>query len=96
MATKSKLEQAVENRAADLNEAQRELVLSQFSTYKKNAARIAQISDELRAVNARGTVTRDEVRAKQADRASLAYEQNQLSTASSKIAADLFGFLKEE
>lgn len=96
MATKSKLEQAVERQAALLNEAQREIVLSQLSVYKQNAARMAKISDELVAVNARATVTRDELRAKQSDRASLVYEQNQLSTANSKIATDLFNFLKED
>jgi len=96
MATKSKLEQAVEQRAADLNDAQRELVMSQFSVYKKNAARISQINDQLDAVNARTVTTRDEVREKQAFRASLTYEQTQLTTANSKIAAELFVFLKEE
>ena len=96
MATKSKLEQAVEKRAASLNEAQREIVLSQLSVYKQNSARLAKISDELVAVNARTTVTRDEVRMKQSDRASLAYEQNQLSIANSKIAFDLFNFMEED
>ena len=96
MATKSKLEQAVEQRAADLNDAQRELVMSQLSAYKTNAARLSQIKSQLDAVNAKGVTTREEVREKQAFRASLTYEQAQLSTANAKIAAELFVFLKEE
>ena len=96
MATKSKLEQAVEQQAADLNDAQRELVKSQLSAYKINAARLSQIKSQLDAVNAKSVATRDEVREKQAYRASLTYEQAQLSAANAKIAAELFVFLKEE
>jgi hypothetical protein len=96
MATKSKLEQAVEQKAADLNDAQRELVKSQLSAYKVIVARLSQIKSQLDAVNARSVTTREEVRDKQAYRASLTYEQAQLSTASARIAAELFVCLEEE
>lgn len=95
MATKSKLEQAVEEYAARLNDAQREIVKSQLSEYKRNSARLARIDDEIRAVNARPTVTREEVRTKQAERSALSYEYNQLATANSRIAGELFDFMKE-
>lgn len=95
MATKSKLEQAVEKRAASLNEAQRELVLSQLAVYKRNNARLAQVESELNAWNSRKCVTTEEVRVKQSQRATLSHEINQLSTANSKIAAELFDFMKE-
>lgn len=93
--TKSKLEQAVEKQAEKLNDAQRELVRSQLSVYKRNNARLAQVESELNAWNARQAVTTEEVRLKQSQRATLSHEINQLSTANSKIAAELFEFLKE-
>ena len=96
MATKSKLEQAVDKRAAMLGDAQRELVLSQFSVYKQNKQRLADIKDRMVSIDSVGTATLEEVRFKQAQRASLAYEKNQIETANSKIAADLFELLKEE
>jgi len=95
MATKSKLEQAVEARASSLNEAQRELVMSQLAVYKKNIARLTFIESEIDTINSIPTASREEVRSKQAYRASLSYEHNQLTTANSKIAADLFEFMKE-
>ena len=95
MATRSKLEQAVERQIGNLNEAQRELVRSQLSVYRRNDARLAHIEAEIRRVDSEVTPTRDGVREKQAKRASLSYEHNQLSTANSKIAADLFDFLEE-
>lgn len=95
MATKSKLEQAVERQAENLNDAQRELVMSQLSVYKKNLSRLSRIESELAAVNAVQPTTREEVRAKQAQRASLTYEHGQLTTSNSRIAAELFEFMKE-
>jgi len=96
MATKSKLEQAVDRRAATLGDAQRELVLSQFSVYKQNKQRLADLKDRMVAIDSFRTASLEEVRFKQAQRASFAYEKNQLETANSKIAADLFELLKEE
>ena len=93
MATKSKLEQAVEEQIASLNGAQRELVMFQLSVYKRNNARLSQIESELAAVNARRTETREDVRMKQAERSALTYEHGQLSTANSRIAGELFDFL---
>lgn len=93
--SKSKLEIAVEKHAGRLGDAQRELVKSQFSIYKQNKARLAEIKDRLKTVDAMQTVTLDEVRAKQAQRSSLSYEYNQIATANSRIAAELFDFLEE-
>lgn len=94
MATKSKLEQAVEKKAESLNEAQRELIMSQLAIYRQNNSRLAEIKNQQATVEARQTVKLDEVRAKQAQRAALSYEYNQLATANSRIAADLFDFLE--
>ena len=94
MATKSKLEQAVEKKAESLNEARRELIMSQLAIYKQNNSRLAEIKNQQATVEARQTVKLDEVRAKQAQRAALSYEYNQLATANSRIAADLFDFLE--
>ena len=88
--TKSKLELAVEQHAESLNAAQRELVMSQFATYKRNRAQMADIDSKLKMVNAMTTTTREELRAKQSERSTLSYEYNQLATANSKIAAELF------
>ena len=92
---KSKLERAVEERASGLNDAQKELVMSQLSIYRKNLARLSKVESEIAAVNAVQAATREDVRLKQARRASLTYEHGQLTTANSRIAADLNEFLKE-
>ena len=86
MATKSKLEKAVEDRVSSLNEAQRELVLSQLSDFKRNKGRIAEIEDAL--------VTSG--RHPSAERSMLATERAQLVTANNEIAAKLFNQLKDE
>ena len=85
MATKSKLEQAVEKKASSLNDAQKELVLSQFSVYKRNKARIAEIEDVLRISSCTPST----------DRSNLATERNQLTIANNEIAAKLFQQLKD-
>lgn len=95
MATKSKLEAAIEAHASSLNDAQGEIVRSQFSVYKANNARMDELSSQLAAINSGHAATREEVRAKQADRASVSYEYNQLATANSRIAAELFDLLGE-
>ena len=92
---KSKLEQAIERQSDGLNDAQRELVRSQFSVYKRNGTRMAAIKDQQTAADAMPAATLDEVRAKQAARSTLSYEYNQLATANSRIAADLFELLEE-
>ena len=96
MATKSKLEQAVEKQIENLNDAQREIVKSQFAVFKKNRERLASIDAKLDAINARPASSVEEVRRKQSERSTLAYEHNQLSIANSKIAAELFNFLTEQ
>ena len=95
MATKSKLEQAVEKRAAELDPAQREILLAQFATYKQNKRRQSELLDLLSAIGARPTATLDELRAKQADRAAASIEYNQVTTANSRLAADIFAMLGE-
>jgi len=93
---KTKLEQAVEQRAASMNEAQRAIVLAQLAEYRKNKSRLAEIADKISALNSKPATTRDEVRLKQSERSALAYEHGQLSTANSRISADLFGILGDE
>ena len=95
MATKTKLVQAVEKQAEKLNDAQKELVKAQLSTYKRNSDRLAQIESQLRSMDVGTAASRDEAGYRQSQRASLAYEHSQLLTANSKIAADLFDFLEE-
>ena len=95
MATKTNLEQAVRNQADNLNPAQREIVLSQFGIYKQNKARLVEIRTQLDIINAKPPATMEEVKFIQSQRASLVYEQNQLTTANCRIASDLFNQLKE-
>jgi len=95
LATKSKLDKAVDEAIEGLNEAQKELVRSQLSVYKQNKARMAALKDQQAAVDAMTAPTFEELRAKQAQRSTLSYEYNQLATANSRIAADIFEFLKE-
>lgn len=95
MATKSKLEQAVERQIDSLNDAQKELVRTQLSQFRRNDARLAQVEAEIRNVDSSPAHTRAEVRERQAARAALSYEHNQLSTANSRIADSLFDFLEE-
>ena len=94
MATKSKLVKAVEERASALNDAQREIVMSQLGVYKRNEARLAKAEAELNLVNARGTATLQELRAKQAQRATLVHEIKELSTANSLISAEILKFME--
>ena len=89
MATKSKLEQAVETQAANLNDAQREIVRSQFREYKRNRARITEIDDELRSAQMRSKSGADP-KALVARNMALANERTQLVTANNDIAAKLF------
>ncbi|MBQ9005973.1 MAG: hypothetical protein IJ092_06335 [Atopobiaceae bacterium] len=91
---KSKLERAVEDGMEGLSEAQRELVRSQLSVYRRNAARLAQVESELNAWNARPAATLEEVRVKQSQRATLSHEINQLSTANAEISEKLFRFME--
>lgn len=90
MATKSKLEQAVEKQASSLNDAQREIVLAQFSTYKRNKVRISQIEDTLSLVNMQPALMPEKAQVLLAQRASLVSERSQLVEANNEIAASLF------
>ena len=96
MATKTRLEKAVEQQVSKLNDAQKELALSQLGIYKQNSARIADIDAKLDAINATSAPTMDSFRYKQSQRTTLAYERSQLAMANSKIASDLFDFLEDK
>lgn len=94
MATKSKLEEAVERQAASLDDAQRELVLSQFATYKWNKARMKQLEDQLKLLDSKPMSDASEVKVVLAYRKSLTAERNQLTTANNSISSKLFMQLK--
>lgn len=94
MATKSKLEQAVDSQVESLNDAQRRLVLSQFAIYKQNKERIIQIDSQMALLEPKDAHSIGDVQMRQTQRTSLAYERNQLATANSRIAADLFKLLE--
>jgi hypothetical protein len=91
MATKSKLEQAVERQASSLNDAQRELTLSQFSDFKRNKSRIAQIEDVMRMMDANPAQDGDVAR-----RMQLASERAQLIEANNSLASNLFAQLGDK
>ena len=90
MATKTKLEQAVEKQADQLDEAQRELVLSQFDTYKWNKNRMRQIESELGLLESRVPMEPKEFKMYIARRKSLTVERNQLATSNNSISSKLF------
>lgn len=94
MATKSKLETAVEKHAGRLNDARRELVLSQFSVYKRNRARILQIEETLGLMDAQPVSGPDGARVHLAQRTALASERNGLVEANNAIASSLFSQLE--
>ena len=71
MPTKSKLEQAVEEQAAKLDPASKELVLSQFATYRWNKARMSRIEGLVRMADA-GEPVEGDLRALMAERSQLA------------------------
>ena len=96
MATRSKLEQAVEKKATDLNEAQQELVRSQFTEYKKNKARISQIEDLLGTAHIANTSDPEQAKVHIANRMALASERSQLVTTNNEIASTLFDQLRDE
>ena len=90
VATKSKLEQAVEKQAANLNDAQRALLLSQFDTYKQNKARLAEIDDHIGMLDVQNLASHDNEKIRLARRATLVSEKSQLQAANSTISANLF------
>lgn len=96
MATKSKLEQAVEQQASNLNDAQRELVMSQFSAYKSNRSRIIQIEETLRLMDVQPVAGPDGTRIHLAQRMALSNERNQLVETNSTIASKLFSQLGDK
>ena len=95
MATKSKLERAVEERAKTLNDAQRELLLSQFRTYKDNKARIVALENRIGVLDVQNLANPDKEKLRLAERSSLVMEKSQLTEVNDGIAANLFKHLKE-
>jgi len=95
MATKSKLEQAVESRASDLNDAQKELVKSQLSDFKKNKARIMEIEDLLGAARS-PAANHEKAKIQIANRMALASERSQLISSNNEIAESLFNQLGDK
>lgn len=96
MATKTNLEQAIRKQANNLNDAQREIVLSQFGVFKQNKERLSEIKSQLAMLGKKPPATLDEVKFIQSQRAALVYEQNQLTTANNQIASSLFEQLEED
>ena len=94
MATKSKLRQAIEKQADELSDAQKELVLSQFSTYEWNKARMRQIEDIFRMMDLHPASDLKELKAETARRKALSSERTQLSNANNSISSKLFMQLK--
>lgn len=90
MPTKSKLQVAVEKRAASLNDVQREIVLAQFADYRKNKARIAQIEKVLNSPHPNPPAGSDAMKDLLARRMTLANERAQLVAANSEITSKLF------
>lgn len=86
----------MERRVESLGDAQKELVMAQYATYKRNRERMAKLQDKIAVIDAGSYHTMDEMRIKQAERSTMAYEYAQLATANSRISAELFGFLGEE
>ena len=96
LATKSKLEQAVEKQASCLNDAQRHLVMSQFSDYKENKARISEIDDRIEMMDVQVLANPELEKLKLAQRSTLVSERNQLKEANAAIAAKLFPQLGDD
>lgn len=90
MATKSKLERAVEEQASKLNDARKELVMSQLSAYRQNEKRMARISESLSLMDSQARSSIDVAATLAKPQAALAAERAQLSAANSEIASKLF------
>lgn len=90
MATKSKLERAVERQAATLNDAQKELILSQFAIYKRSKARIADVENKIAVIDMQKSLVPEKAKMQLAQRASLVSERSLLVEGNNEIAAKLF------
>ena len=96
VATKSKLEQAVERQAENLNDVQRRLVMSQFSDFKRNKARMAEIDDRVGMMDVQMLANPEQEKLRLAQRQNLIDERGHLAEANVKIAANLFAQLSEK
>ena len=90
MGTKSKLELAVEERAASLNEVQRELVMDRLKDYRRNRARIAKIDERLKAMDSQPCVWPEDAKVNLAHRTALIAERGKLAEANDAISSKLF------
>ena len=90
MGRKTKLEQAVEARAAGMNDAQRELVLSQLRDFRRNRARISKIDDTLAAMDRQPVAGPDGARVHLAQRTALVAERGKLAEDNTAIRARLY------
>ena len=91
MPTKTKLEKAVEEHIGGFSRAQREIIMSQLQEYRRNRARIADITDAL-AMRV-SSVSTSGANAVMAERIALAEEKASLLKANAEIADMLFGRL---
>ena len=83
--TKTKLEKAIEDGVSSLNDVQKQLVLAQFSDWKRNKARIVEIEDMLRLGKSSATTTSS----RNAQRAEMVAERAQLIDVNGRILARL-------
>lgn len=88
MATKTKLEQAIDKQAGNLDEAQYRLVMAQFSTYDWNRRRIEQIESIIELGEGGGRPLDAKARKQ------LMTERHQLTTDNVSISTKLFMQLK--
>lgn len=88
---KTKLEQAVEAQASGMNDAQREIVMSQLRDLRRNGARITKIDDALRAMDMQPASDADAARVSLAQRTALVAERGKLAEANDAIKNSLFG-----
>ena len=96
MATKTKLRQAVEERAARLNAVQRELVMAQLREYERNCRRISAIDDALAAKQPHHPAGSDAMKEQLARKMTLDNERAKLVSVNSDITEKLFGFMEDD
>ena len=94
MATPTKLEQAVESQAKNLDPAQYELVMSQFKTYKWNKARMSEIEVRVKMLELHPSDDSKTRKIDLAERKQLMAERHQLTVDCNSIATKLFMQLK--
>lgn len=94
MATKTKLEQAVEAQAKELSAAERELVMAQLSTYMWNKRRMGEIEDQIKLIALKPADEPKNIKAQVSLRKQLMSERHQLTTENISITTKLLMKLK--